>query len=117
MPHFIIECSAPLLENQNPKQIMANVYHAAFSTGLFASEGPGRIKVRISPFQHYTTAGEQEDFIHVFGYIMEGRTEEQKMALSQSVVAALAALFPDAPIISMNISEFEKSSYVNKSMI
>ena len=48
---------------------------------------------------------------------MEGRTEEQKVDLSRKIVSKLNQLFPEAPIISINIRDFEKSSYINKTML
>ena len=116
MPHFIIECSESLLKQNTPEDIMSTVYQVATSSGLFSTEGPGGIKVRISPYKYYITVGKQDDFIHVFANIMEGRTEHQKKELSKSVVTALTRLFPNVAIISMNVTEFEKSSYHNRSM-
>ena len=53
----------------------------------------------------------------VFGNIMEGRTPEQKADLSRKIVSKLNQLFPEVPIISMNIRDLEKSSYINKTML
>jgi 5-carboxymethyl-2-hydroxymuconate isomerase len=61
--------------------------------------------------------GGDSDFIHVFGNIMEGRTEEQKIFLSKEIVSKLNQLFPEVPVISINIRDFEKSSYINKTML
>ena len=48
---------------------------------------------------------------------MEGRTEAQKVDLSRKIVSKLNQLFPETPIISINIRDFEKSSYINKTML
>lgn len=117
MPHFIIECSKSLLEKNDPDNIMTAVYQTAELSGLFSLEGPGGIKVRINPYNHYLTVGEKDDFIHVFANIMEGRTEEQKKELSKLIVAKLTKLFPNVSIVSMNVSEFEKNTYHNRAMI
>ncbi len=93
---------------------MQVVYDVAEATGLFAE---GDIKIRINPFQHFKLGPGKEDFIHVFGNIMEGRSIAQKSTLSHSVVARLKTMFPDVPIISMNIRDFEKATYCNKSMV
>ena len=93
---------------------MQQVYKAAGSTGLFTK---GDIQVRIQPFAYYNTGETQDDFIHIFGNIMEGRTMDQKKDLSNKIVSTLKIEFPDVPIISMNIRDFEKASYVNKSMV
>jgi 5-carboxymethyl-2-hydroxymuconate isomerase len=114
MPHFIIECSTPVLAMHPPAEIMRHVHQAADATGLF---GPGDIKVRIRPYDLCSVAGQEGDFIHVFGHIMQGRTVEQRRDLSQRVIRALAGLFPSVPVISMNVPEFERATYCNRVML
>jgi len=48
---------------------------------------------------------------------MEGRTVTQKSNLSKRIVTELKLMFPDVPIISINIRDFEKTTYCNKSMV
>lgn len=114
MPHLIIECSANVVGNTSTQQLMDTVYEAAESTQLFT---PGDIKVRIRPFETYRLAEGQTSFLHVFGYIMQGRTDQQKKQLSEAVVSALNQLVPDTTFISMNVMEFEKANYFNKGMV
>lgn len=114
MPHFILDCSERILEIQEPKKTIKAVFEVACATGLF---GRNDIKVRLNPFKHSLVQGSDDDFIHVFGNIMEGRTAEQKANLSKVIVAKLNELFPNVPIISMNIRDFTKESYCNKTMV
>ncbi|AQS92598.1 MULTISPECIES: 5-carboxymethyl-2-hydroxymuconate Delta-isomerase [Polaribacter] len=114
MPHFILDCSENILKLQEPRKVLEAVFETAFSTGLFDRDD---IKVRLNPFKHSLVQSAEADFIHVFGNIMEGRTEEQKSDLSYAIVATLTTLFPNVPIISMNIRNFEQATYCNKSMI
>ena len=114
MPHFILDCSENILEIQEPRKPIETVFETAFDTGLF---GRNDIKVRLNPFKHSLEQSGEADFIHVFGNIMEGRTPEQKANLSKVIVTRLNELFPDVPIISMNIRDFTKESYFNKLMI
>jgi len=114
MPHFILDCSQNILQQQAPEKIMQTVFEAANATGLFKA---GDIKVRINPFQHYTVGNQVDDFIHVFGNIMEGRNVAQKANLSKKIITVLKPLFPNIPILSINIRDFEKESYCNKNMI
>ncbi|MCW3465859.1 5-carboxymethyl-2-hydroxymuconate Delta-isomerase [Chitinophaga nivalis] len=114
MPHFVIDCSAAILQQKTPEEIMQAVYDVAESTGLFAD---GDIKVRINPFTHFKLGPTKENFIHVFGNIMGGRSITQRSELSHLVISKLVQLFPDVPIISMNVQEFEKATYCNRSMI
>jgi len=117
MPHFVIDCSQGILLKNEPSEIIEKVYATALETGLFSSEGTGGIKVRIQAYEHYTTVNSQDDFVHVFANIMEGRTAEQKKILSKQIVGALKTMLPQVPIISMNVQEFERESYCNKSMV
>ncbi len=114
MPHFILDCSENILEIQEPRKTIEAVFETAFATGLF---GRNDIKVRLNPFRHSLVQGADDDFIHVFGNIMKGRTAEQKANLSKVIVSKLNELFPDVPIISMNIRDFTKESYCNKTMV
>lgn len=114
MPHFVIHCSENILELRAPKEIMQEVYDVAGSTGLFDE---GDIKVRILPFKHYNIGNSGDHFIHVFEYILEGRHSSQKADLSKKVITKLKIMFPEVRIISMNISDLEKATYCNKSMI
>jgi 5-carboxymethyl-2-hydroxymuconate isomerase len=114
MPHFIIDCSKQIIAKKLPSTIMQQVYDAAKSTGLFL---PEEIKVRINSFEYYNTGNTSDNFIHVFGNIMEGRNSAQKANLSKQIITELKEMFPEVPIISMNIRDFEKATYCNKEMV
>lgn len=114
MPHFIIECSQDILQQKTPDEIMDAVYSVAESVNLFAVND---IKVRIQPFQYYRLGKNKKNFLHVFGYIMEGRSTEQKADLSTQISIRLTELFPDISFLSVNISEFEAATYSNKALI
>jgi 5-carboxymethyl-2-hydroxymuconate isomerase len=117
MPHFVLECSESILSLTDPKVLMQSIYSAAASTELFALSGVGGIKVRMNPYRYFLNVDAQKHFIHVFANIMEGRTCEQKKHLSERVVRAIKTLLPMVEIISMNVRDFEKSTYCNAPMI
>lgn len=114
MPHFVIDCSENIITKISPEEIMQKVYDTAASTDLFDK---GDIKVRINPFKYFNIGNTKDDFIHIFANIMEGRTVSQKKNLSERIIAELKVMFPMVPIISINIRDFEKSTYCNKSMV
>lgn len=114
MPHFVIDCSESIIEMESPKVIIQKVYDTAAETGLFDKKD---IKVRITPFEHYTIGNNNDNFIHIFGNIMEGRTVAQKKNLSEKIISELKKMFTNVPIISINIRDFEKATYCNKSMV
>ncbi|MDA6071967.1 5-carboxymethyl-2-hydroxymuconate Delta-isomerase [Flavobacterium sp. AC] len=114
MPHFIIDCSENVIRLKSAEDIMQDVFNAALSTDLFTES---EIKVRINPFAYYNNGNSLNDFIHVFAYIMEGRNTDQKAKLSKAIVIKLNEVLPEIPVISINIKDFEKASYFNKTMI
>jgi len=114
MPHFVLDCSENIIKLKSPQEIIQKVYDTAESTELFAK---GDIKVRINPFEYYTIGNTKDDFIHIFANIMEGRTVAQKKNLSEKIITELKFMFPDVPIISINIRDFEKATYCNRSMV
>ncbi len=114
MPHFVIDCSENIIQLKSPKAVMQKVFDTAESTHLFDQKD---IKVRMNPFTHYNNGNTSDDFIHIFANIMEGRTTSQKRDLSEKMVRELKKLFPNVPIISINIRDFEKATYCNKSMV
>lgn len=114
MPHFVVDCAKSVLREVPADKLMSTVYQAAQASGLFPNSV---IKVRIQPYEFYTVGNKQADFVHVFGHIMQGRTAEQKKLLSDQIVTALKALFPEVDTISMNVSDFEKATYSNRTMV
>lgn len=114
MPHFIVECSQDILLQKTPDEIMDAIYETADATGLFA---PNDIKVRLQPYQYFRLGNGKKNFLHVFGYIMEGRTTEQKANLSKRISIKLTELLPEISFLSVNICEFEMATYSNKALI
>ncbi|MBE4947275.1 5-carboxymethyl-2-hydroxymuconate Delta-isomerase [Chryseobacterium culicis] len=114
MPHFIVDCSQDILQERTPDELMEAVYDVANTTGLFA---PNDIKVRLQPYQYYRLGEDKENFLHVFGYIMQGRSTEQKAHLSKQISTRLSELLPEISFLSVNISDFEAATYSNKALI
>ncbi|GAO41754.1 5-carboxymethyl-2-hydroxymuconate Delta-isomerase [Flavihumibacter petaseus] len=114
MPHFIIDCSANILTKVQEREILKTIFEATFSSGLFEKAD---IKVRVNPYSRYEVGGKPTDFIHVFGYILEGRTDKEIADLSQSIVKPLVDLFPDVEFIASSIDEFTKIGYSNRNLV
>ena len=114
MPHFVIDCSPSILEQQDWQTLLSIVHDTADATGLFDA---GNIKVRVRPYEYSTVGNEPGDFLHVFGYIMQGRTVQQRAELSEAIIRELKMLFPEVPIVSMNVMEFEQATYCNRNLV
>ncbi|MDR5907772.1 5-carboxymethyl-2-hydroxymuconate Delta-isomerase [Franzmannia qiaohouensis] len=111
MPHFVIDCSADVLNVHPEDHILEQVHSAAAMSGIFDVSD---IKVRLNPYKQCLVGGESQPFIHVFANMMQGRATEQKAQLSRSIVEKLVGLFPDVSKIAMNIDEFEKATYFKR---
>lgn len=114
MPHFIIDCSANVLEMISPQLLMEAVYSEADATGLFAQHD---IKIRLQPYSLYQLGDGKSSFLHVFAYIMQGRSTGQKAGLSAKITSRLHQLLPEISFLSMNVSEFASDTYCNKALI
>jgi 5-carboxymethyl-2-hydroxymuconate isomerase len=114
MPHFPLDLSPHVLALCSPDDLIRAVHDTVEASGLFPQ---GDIKVRTRTYEHFTVGGTPNDFLHMFGYIMQGRTIEQRKALSMSIVKRLKEMLPDVPVISMNVMEFENATYTNRSMV
>ncbi len=114
MPHFILDCSAEILEVHPELYIAEQIHAVAAASGLFDIQD---IKVRVNPYGRYLVGGKHEPFMHVFSSIMQGRSTGQKAVLSRSVVQMLSGMFPDVKYIAMSVSEFEEAVYCNRDML
>ncbi|MEJ1097127.1 MULTISPECIES: hypothetical protein [unclassified Pseudoxanthomonas] len=114
MPHFVVDCSQEILRIHDEESIITRLHRVAISSGLFDESD---IKIRIRPFTIHAVGGGREDFIHVFAWIMQGRSVEQRAALSKAIVSDLAEMFPLLPRIAANIAEFEQAAYFNRAMM
>src|SRR5688572_13000957 len=114
MPHFVVDCSQEILRIHDEESIIARLHRVVNSSGLFEEAD---IKIRVRPFGIYAVGGERQDFIHTFAWIMQGRSVQQRAALSKAIVGELAGMFPLLPRIAVNSAEFEQATYFNRAML
>ena len=114
MPHFVMDCSDTVLNLYEQKFICEQIHIAALGTGLFVEN---EIKVRLNTFKIYSVGNIEDEFIHIFAYIMQGRTTVQKANLSKKIVSKLTSMFPNIQNIAMNVADFEKATYCNHAML
>ena len=109
MPHFIIECNSDTLKVIQGSTLVQEVFDIALNSGLFYKSD---IKSRLRVYNESIVAGENHDFIHVWGHIREGRTEEQRRKLSEEIAYRIKELYQDAFLVSCNIYELDEASYI-----
>ncbi len=108
MPHFIIECNKELSSKINKKLLNQTVFDTALNSELFAISN---IKSRLRVYDESIVAGKEQDFIHVWGYIKKGRSQEHKRMLSEEIVNQIRKVSNDAFVVSCNIQELDEASY------
>ena len=113
MPHFIIECNKDATRFVEGMTLVQKVYNVALNSGLFSRDD---IKARLKVYDVSLVAGEDHDFIHVWGHIREGRTDDMKRQLSEDIVSSLQELYPDAYLVSCDIKDLDEGSYVKRQL-
>ncbi|OLU25018.1 5-carboxymethyl-2-hydroxymuconate isomerase [Pseudomonas sp. PA15(2017)] len=111
MPHCLIEGSRSLLQNVSGSELVTRVHAAAMGSGLFKE---GEVKVRLSLYDHFTVGGSEEDFVHVIVYLLAGRTDEQKKALSMAIVRALLECLPAVQSLSVDVRDMRREAFSNR---
>lgn len=104
MPHCIVEHSP----NLDSSLLLTAVCQGAVDSALFEVTD---IKTRASAFEHYQTNAPQKDFVHVVVKILSGRSLDQQIELSQSVLSQLKALNLIATSLTVEIVEMQRESY------
>ncbi|SDH95087.1 5-carboxymethyl-2-hydroxymuconate isomerase [Pseudomonas flavescens] len=111
MPHCLVEGSRSLEKTLGGGELVALLHDAAMGTGLFRE---GEVKVRLSLYDHYSVGGSQGDFLHVIFYLLAGRTDEQKKALSMAIVRTLVERLPEVESISVDVRDMRREAFSNR---
>lgn len=111
MPHCLIEGARSLEKSLGSEALVTLVHDAAMGTGLFKE---GEVKVRLSLYEHFSVGGSQSAFVHVIFYLLAGRTDEQKKALSMAIVRSLVERLPDVESISMDVRDMRREAFSNR---
>lgn len=111
MPHLVIEYSRQLEDTISIATLVRNGQRAMTDTGLFNASA---IKTRAVPYRDFVLGNDEGGdgrFIHAEVRILEGRTTEQKEALSAAIFNSLCESAPEVPEISVEVRDMQKASY------
>lgn len=114
MPHLRLEYPADLINDQHIEQALTALQQCLVDSRLFDIS---HIRLRAIPLQHYRLAGERQGFIHVECRIHRGRSEQQKQQLSQAIAQILQAQAPPVKVITVEITEIERSAYTKIQLV
>lgn len=108
MPHIVIEHSTDGHAHFDAAALMRALHEAAAGTGVVQAAD---LKIRALAYTNYLVAGTRDGFCHVSLYLLEGRTAQQKVLLSEALRAALVALLPQTKSLSVDIRDMDASAY------
>ncbi len=108
MPHLVIEYSIEGHEPFEMTELMRALHAAAASSGVMQAAD---IKIRAISFDDYLVAGIRDGFCHVSVFLLEGRTPEQKLKLSESLRASLSKMMPRTKSLSVDIRDMDSFAY------
>ncbi|RDX39112.1 5-carboxymethyl-2-hydroxymuconate isomerase [Vibrio campbellii] len=106
MPHCIIEHSSPI----EPVELNQKVFLGALESNLFEPDGSD-IKVRSIAYENYQTGSNKENFIHVSLRILSGRSEQDKLLLSNSVMSKLKSIQLVGASLTVEVVDIDRNSY------
>jgi 5-carboxymethyl-2-hydroxymuconate isomerase len=108
MPHIVIEHSTDGHARFDTTALMRSLHDAAAGTGVVQAAD---LKIRAIAYADYLVAGTRDGFCHVSLYLLEGRTPEQKVLLSEALRAAMVALLPETKSLSVDIRDMDAVAY------
>ncbi|WP_457329584.1 5-carboxymethyl-2-hydroxymuconate Delta-isomerase [Rhizobacter sp. P5_C2] len=111
MPHCILECTKSVAAQVPVDRMMRAVHDAALASELFTV---GDVKIRVLVHEHSLVGGINADFVHVFAYVLTGRSEADRKKLSAAIVRGLAALLPAVQAVSCDVREMERATFSNR---
>lgn len=110
MPHAILEYSNNIAPAVQAGEALRLVHGAMTDSGLFKAHD---IKTRAHPVHDFLVGekGASGSFLHATVYLLEGRTTEQKQALSQTIFDKLSLAVKQADSVTVDIRELVKETY------
>ena len=108
MPHCIIDYSEDVAQQADIEQLMAAVHQGALDSGLFPEYD---IKTRAIAFARHRTGQTRDSFVHVAIHLLDGRSDAQKSALSEGVLACIEPLLPRVVSVGVEICDMHRASY------
>ncbi|CAN5267990.1 5-carboxymethyl-2-hydroxymuconate isomerase [soil metagenome] len=108
MPHIVIEYSTDGHAIVDLTALMHALHETAAATGVMHAAD---IKVRAIGTEDYLVAGKRDGFCHVTVSMLQGRTPQQKVSLSEALRATMAALLPETKSLSVDIRDMDATAY------
>ena len=108
MPHCIIDYSQGISVEIEIDRLIEAVHLGAMDSGLFPEYD---IKTRAVEFSMHRTGQTRDSFVHVAVHLLSGRSDEQKIGLSDGMLARIEPLLPAVVSVGVEICDIHRASY------
>ena len=108
MPHCIIDYSEDVADGIEIDDLIEAVHQGAMDSGLFPEYD---IKTRALAFSQHRTGQTRDSFVHVAIHLLSGRSDEDKVMLSEGVLARIEPLLPQVVSVGVEIIDMHSASY------
>ncbi len=108
MPHFVIEYSREIETDFDINKVMQITYDSGVASGVMQASD---IKVRARPYDYYRLFNEDDSFLHVTVFLLDGRTNEQKEQVAEILRENLQSYLADVTSISVDIRDMNRQAY------
>jgi 5-carboxymethyl-2-hydroxymuconate isomerase len=110
MPHLVIEYSATLHSHMQSEDVLGAAHQVMIESGLFSAKD---IKTRAYVADDFLVGekGQDGSFLHVTVSLLEGRTLEQKQALSDTLRDVIAASVAHVEQLSVDVQDMVRETY------
>ncbi|MFV0574628.1 MAG: 5-carboxymethyl-2-hydroxymuconate Delta-isomerase [Vibrio sp.] len=110
MPNLVMEYSNSIEERVNVQALLEDLHQVTIQSGLFEVNDVKSRTLRT----HHWLIGNLEDsvgFIHIDFELLAGRTDEQKKALSEALMAALLEKASFVASLTVNIRDMDRNCF------
>lgn len=108
MPHLVIEYAHNLEDKISINALISSAQEAMQRSGLFA---PHTIKTRALPYRTFIAGDKGGSFIHAEIRLLEGRSEQEREALSSTVFNCLCQFADGVPAVTVEVREMDPDCY------
>lgn len=110
MPNVVMEYSNSIEERVNVQALLEDLHQVTIQSGLFEARDVKSRTLRT----HHWLIGDLDDsvgFIHVTLELLDGRSDEQKRALSEALMQALQAKAAFVASLTVNIRDMDRGCF------
>ena len=108
MPHIVVEYSSGGHGRFDIADLMQALHAAAAATDVMKASD---IKLRAVSYDDYLVAGVRDGFCHVSVYMLAGRSDRQKLIVSERLRAILCETLPQTKSLSVDIRDMDPLAY------